>query len=66
MIMTFPVLPKMARLDRDQAAARLVSGDMNFLLYEKLGFVSDYAAKSSFIANAGSSEGSLLPNQSFP
>lgn len=40
--------------------------DMNFLLYEKLGFVSGDATESSFIANAGNSEVSLLPDQSFP
>lgn len=65
MIVAFPVLPKLAGLDRDQAAARLVSGDMNFLIYEKLEFVSDYANKNSFIANAGSLEAPFCPISRF-
>jgi hypothetical protein len=66
MTVAFPVLPEVAGLNRDQAAARLASGDMNFLLDEKLEFVSDHASKSGFTADAGSSEASPLSDQSFP
>ncbi|QCB39698.1 hypothetical protein E5554_18835 [Sphingobium sp. PAMC28499] len=66
MTVAFPVLPEVAGLDRDQAAALLASGDMNFLLDDKLEFVSDHARKSGFKADVGGSEASHTSDQSFP